>query len=61
MRVPYNTENGVILVDTDKEEIVVITDKDVIVRVSIFQDRVIISSNRQTVQGSDNSNNVLIR
>ena len=43
MRTAQSTENGLIVVDTDKEEILLVTDNDLIVRVYLFEDRIIIS------------------
>jgi hypothetical protein len=59
-RTVYNTENGLIIVDPREEEIRIVTDNDTIVRISIFSDRVIISSNKELIK-TDNSPNILIR
>lgn len=56
-RTSVNTDNSYIVVDSDKEEIIVITDNDVIIRVYIFADRIIINSNRKASIHTDHEKN----
>lgn len=55
-----STENALITVDSDNEVITVITDKDIIVRVFVFDDRVIVTSNKELLKHPD-SDNILVR
>jgi hypothetical protein len=62
-KVPYNTDNGLITIDARNEVVTVISDNDTIVRVFLFEDRIIITSNKEASIQQDGTErtNILIR